>query len=112
MKDKDLVMLTIAGLREEYNVIKGNLLTRLPPVRFNELHGLLCDHDYVFTKTLTPQAFLANTAPISQPPTATVSSVQQPNLDQLQQQLQSIQLVASQLGYQLNPLPTPRAQAY
>ncbi|KAJ9563059.1 hypothetical protein OSB04_008219 [Centaurea solstitialis] len=28
MKDKDLVMLTIAGLREEYNVIKGNLLTR------------------------------------------------------------------------------------
>ncbi|KAI3667712.1 hypothetical protein L6452_42781 [Arctium lappa] len=98
MKDKDLVMLTIAGLRDEYNVIKGNLLTRLPPVRFNELHGLLCDHDYVFTKNLPPQAFLAPTAPTSQPQPA-------PTLDPLQQQLQSIQLTASQLGYQLNPLP-------
>ncbi|KAJ9566905.1 hypothetical protein OSB04_002871 [Centaurea solstitialis] len=112
MKDKDLVMLTIAGLREEYNVIKGNLLTRLPPVRFNELHGLLSDHDYVFTKTLTPQAFLTNTTSTPQPPTTVVSSVQQPTLDQIQQQLQSIQLVASQLGYQLNPLPTQRAHAY
>ncbi|KAJ0902932.1 putative transcription factor interactor and regulator CCHC(Zn) family [Helianthus annuus] len=107
-------MLTLAGLREEYNGLKANLLARSPPVNFHELHGLLSDHDYVITKILatTPQAFMANAAPTPQPLTAVASSNPQPNLDQLQQQLQNIQLMASQLGYQLNPISSPRPQAY
>ncbi|XP_022020042.1 uncharacterized protein LOC110920115 [Helianthus annuus] len=75
MKDKDLAMLTISGLREEYNGLKANLLARSPPINFDELHGLLCDHDYMITKFLptqatSPQAFVATATP--QPP--------QPNL--------------------------------
>lgn len=38
-------MLTILGLQDEYNGLKSNLLARLPPVTFNDLHGLLFDHD-------------------------------------------------------------------
>lgn len=40
MKDKDLVMLTISGLRDEYNGLKSNLLARHPSITFNDLHGL------------------------------------------------------------------------
>ena len=43
MKDKDLVMLTISGLRDEYNGLKSTLLARQPPVTFSDLHGLLSD---------------------------------------------------------------------
>ncbi|KAJ0788607.1 putative RNA-directed DNA polymerase [Helianthus annuus] len=114
VKDKDLVMLTLTGLREEYNGLKANLLARVPPVSFHELHGLLCDHDYVFTRmmTATPHAFMANAPSIQQSSSTAAPSVQQPNIDQLQQQLQNIQLMATQLGYQLNPIQSPRPQAY
>lgn len=50
MKDKDLVMLVIAGLREEYNGLKSTLLSHQTPIAFTELHGLLSDHDYVVRK--------------------------------------------------------------
>jgi len=103
MKDKDLVMLAISGLREEYNGLKSNLLARHPPVAFNELHGLLCDHDFLINKSqpsptvLTqPQAFLASTG-------------DRTNLPQQLAQLQSLHQLASQLGFQLNLASQPQA---
>ena len=44
-KEKDPVMLVIAGLRDDYNGLKSTLLSRQVPTTFNELHGLLSDHD-------------------------------------------------------------------
>ncbi|KAJ0697300.1 putative RNA-directed DNA polymerase [Helianthus annuus] len=107
--DSDLVMHTLAGLREEYTGLKGSVLGRKPPIQFNEIYSLLSDHDYAVTKTFSPNpsAFLAAAQPPSQP-SAVPSS---PNLDQLQQQIQNLQLVASQLGYQLQPNPS-QPQAY
>ncbi|KAJ9553489.1 hypothetical protein OSB04_017534 [Centaurea solstitialis] len=65
MKEKDLVMLVISGLREEYNGLKSTLLGRQFPTAFAELHGLLSDHDYMIKKFPTevslPQAFTAVT---------------------------------------------------
>ncbi|KAM0012297.1 putative glutamate synthase (NADH) [Helianthus debilis subsp. tardiflorus] len=102
---------------EEYNGLKANLLARSPPVSFNELHGLLSDHDYLITRMLAantqvPQAFLAAATPTQQPLSAATTPPQQPNLDYIQQQLHNLQLMASQLGYQLNPVTSPRPQAF
>ncbi|KAD5802992.1 hypothetical protein E3N88_14352 [Mikania micrantha] len=47
-------------------------------------------------------------APVSQQPSSATPLVTQPTLDQLQQQIQNIQLITSQLSQQLNPRP----QAY
>ena len=97
MKDNDLVMLAISGLREEYNGLKSTLLARHPPISFNELHGLLSDHDYMINKPITttatasPQVFATST----------------------RNAIQSLQQLASQLGFQLNPIasqqPSPQA---
>ncbi|KAM0001405.1 putative RNA-directed DNA polymerase [Helianthus debilis subsp. tardiflorus] len=104
-KDKDLVMLVLSGLREEYNGLKTNLLTRSPPVVFNELHGLLTDHDYMLNRTnrSAPQVFTASTADLTSKPNALQLS-----------QVQTLQHLASQLGYQLQPIvsPTPQPQAF
>ncbi|GJX29430.1 putative RNA-directed DNA polymerase, partial [Tanacetum coccineum] len=63
VKEKDLVMLVISGLREEYNGLKSTLLARQIPTAFTELHGLLSDHDYMVKKSapvVSPaQAFAA-----------------------------------------------------
>lgn len=53
MKDKDIVMLDISGLREEYNSLKSTIVHRHPPVMFFELHSLLADHEYLVKKTST-----------------------------------------------------------
>lgn len=50
MKDKDLVMLVIVGLREEYNGLKSTLLARQTSTAFTKLNGLLSDHDYMVRK--------------------------------------------------------------
>ncbi|KAJ0727195.1 putative RNA-directed DNA polymerase [Helianthus annuus] len=113
-KDKDVVMLTIAGLREEYNSLKGNLLARNPPVQFNELYGLLTDHDYMITKNQEPQPSLI-------PQAYNSTTKQPPTINNIQSQLQNLQLLAAQLGYQLQPTPntnqpspafSPQPQAY
>ncbi|XP_076926670.1 uncharacterized protein LOC143589939 [Bidens hawaiensis] len=68
MKEKDIVMLVISGLREEYNYLKPTLITRHPPVVFLELHGLHADHEYMTKKTdpeptvLAVQAFTATSS--------------------------------------------------
>nr|GEV60250.1 hypothetical protein [Tanacetum cinerariifolium] len=56
VKDKDLVMLAVSGLREEYNGLKTTITVRQSPTAFSELHALLSDHDYMLGKTqLTAQ---------------------------------------------------------
>ncbi|KAK1429018.1 hypothetical protein QVD17_11217 [Tagetes erecta] len=99
MKDKDLVMLVISGLKEEYNGLKSNLLARHPPITFNELYGLLHDHDYMINTNnssspaaIPAQAFVATASPSP------------PNISAIQSQLNSLQLLAGQLGYQLSPI--------
>lgn len=104
VKDKDLVMLVISGLREEYNGLKSSLLGRQSPLAFAELHGLLSDHDYMLKKSIPvvppTQAFTTTT---SRPATAS-SSQSDP--------LQALQQLVSQLGLQLQPLNQPSTQAF
>nr|GEV27106.1 retrovirus-related Pol polyprotein from transposon TNT 1-94 [Tanacetum cinerariifolium] len=56
IKDKDLVMPVVSGLREEYNGLKTTITARQSPTAFSELHALLSDHDYMHGKTRTPIA--------------------------------------------------------
>ncbi|GKB26900.1 nucleotide-binding alpha-beta plait domain-containing protein [Tanacetum coccineum] len=41
VKDKDLVMLAVSGLPEEYNGLKTTITARQSPITFSELHALL-----------------------------------------------------------------------
>nr|GEX54133.1 nucleotide-binding, alpha-beta plait [Tanacetum cinerariifolium] len=54
VKDKDLVMLAVSCLREEYNGLKTTITARQSPTAFSELHALLGDHDYMLGKTRAP----------------------------------------------------------
>nr|GEV06272.1 retrovirus-related Pol polyprotein from transposon TNT 1-94 [Tanacetum cinerariifolium] len=56
VKDKDLVMLVVLGLREEYNSLKTTITARQSATAFSELHAFLSDHDYMLGKTRTPIA--------------------------------------------------------
>nr|GEV39509.1 nucleotide-binding, alpha-beta plait [Tanacetum cinerariifolium] len=51
IKDKDLIMLAVSGLREEYNGLKTTITSRQSPTAFSELHALLSNHDYMLGKT-------------------------------------------------------------
>nr|KAJ0210497.1 hypothetical protein LSAT_V11C400220110 [Lactuca sativa] len=53
MKENDLVMLVLSGLREEYNGLKSTIYARQVPIPLVDLHALLLDHDYMFLKTST-----------------------------------------------------------
>ncbi|KAJ0467966.1 putative RNA-directed DNA polymerase [Helianthus annuus] len=78
VKDKDLVMLAVAGLREEYRGLKGNIVARQSPPAFSELYALLADHDFLVRKpeSIPPtQAFTAVTNSRDQQP----ASDPQPN---------------------------------
>nr|GEX67473.1 ribonuclease H-like domain-containing protein [Tanacetum cinerariifolium] len=54
VKDKDLVMLVVLGLCEEYNDLKTIIISYPIPTAFSELHALLSDHDYMLGKTRAP----------------------------------------------------------
>ncbi|GKB73893.1 nucleotide-binding alpha-beta plait domain-containing protein [Tanacetum coccineum] len=60
VKDKDLVMLVVSGLREEYNGLKTTITARQSPTAFSELHALLNDHDYMLGKTRTPASSITS----------------------------------------------------
>ncbi|GJR17971.1 putative RNA-directed DNA polymerase [Tanacetum coccineum] len=60
VKDKDLVMLVVSGLREEYNGLKTTITARQSPTAFSELHVLLSDHDYMLGKTRAPAPFITS----------------------------------------------------
>ncbi|GJR38129.1 beta-grasp domain-containing protein [Tanacetum coccineum] len=65
-KEKNLVMLVIAGLSEDYNGLKSTLLARQAPTAFHELQGLLSDHDYMIKQYVlvipSLQAFTTKTS--------------------------------------------------
>ncbi|KAJ9553675.1 LOW QUALITY PROTEIN: hypothetical protein OSB04_017720 [Centaurea solstitialis] len=104
MKQKDVVMLVLSGLRDEYNGLKSTILARPTPIRFADLHALMLDHDYMISKTFTEvtpaQAFV--TATSNQKPPLSSSS---------QTSTEAVQL-AAQLGFQLQPLSSQQPQAY
>lgn len=50
-KYKDLVMLSISGLRDEYNGMESNHPVCSPLIAFNEFHDLLSDHDFMINKS-------------------------------------------------------------
>ncbi|KAJ9565882.1 hypothetical protein OSB04_001848 [Centaurea solstitialis] len=80
VSDKDLVMLTVSALREEYNSFKLTIAGRKLPTRFIELHALLNDHDYMIRKTWvsttqTVQAFNMITNAVSTPSASALSSL-------------------------------------
>ncbi|GJV21559.1 nucleotide-binding alpha-beta plait domain-containing protein [Tanacetum coccineum] len=65
IKDKDLVMLVVSGLREEYNGLKTTITAHQSPTAFSEFHALLSDYDYMLGKTRAPapsitSSFFAN----------------------------------------------------
>ncbi|GJT14188.1 putative RNA-directed DNA polymerase [Tanacetum coccineum] len=67
VKDKDLVMLVVSGLREEYNGLKTTIAARQSATASGELYALLSDHDYMLGKTRAPapsitSSFVANYA--------------------------------------------------
>ncbi|KAK9051887.1 hypothetical protein SSX86_028515 [Deinandra increscens subsp. villosa] len=104
MKEKDLVMLVVSGLREEYNGVKSAALSR--QLVFNELHALFADHEYMLQKpspSVPPtQAF--HTASSVNPPPSPVA-----NADAIK----AVQNLAAQLGLQLQlPAQTQPPQAY
>ncbi|MFS8009364.1 hypothetical protein Hanom_Chr14g01283871 [Helianthus anomalus] len=93
MPKKDLVMLVVAGLREEYNGVKQSLLHSQFTAVFSELPCLLADHEFLIhkpTPELAPaQAFTdATTASPTSVPDDTVAAIQQ---------------LVSRLGFQLQP---------
>lgn len=99
-------MLTISGLRDEYNGLKSN--ARQPPVTFNDLHGILSDHDYQINKSATlpvtsPQVYAAATG-------GNLSN-SLPDLTAIQSQISSLHMLASQLGYQLHPIGSNNTQS-
>ncbi|GKC83159.1 hypothetical protein Tco_1138876, partial [Tanacetum coccineum] len=54
VKDKDLVMLAVSGLHEEYKSLKTTITAHQSPTAFSELYALLSDHDYMLGKTCVP----------------------------------------------------------
>ncbi|KAJ0542271.1 putative RNA-directed DNA polymerase [Helianthus annuus] len=104
MPEKDIIMLVVAGLREEYNGVKQNLLAREFTAVFSELPGLLADHEFLIKKPVPDvspaQAFTASTA--AQPSPASNDTIQ------------ALQQIAGRLGFQLqpttglSPAPTPQ----
>ncbi|PWA91135.1 hypothetical protein CTI12_AA094000 [Artemisia annua] len=96
-KEKDLVMLVVTGLREEYDGFKSQIVGRQFPAAFSDLHALLSDHDYMLRKppSASVQAFAA-AAPSAPTASAAISSLPPDTVHALQQ-------VLSQLGLQVQP---------
>ncbi|GJW63028.1 nucleotide-binding alpha-beta plait domain-containing protein [Tanacetum coccineum] len=106
VKDKDLVMLVVSGLREEYNGLKTTITARQSPTAFSELHALLSDHDYMLGKTRAPapsitSSFAANYA---------VGSPSMPEARQAQ--LSELTAQLSALGFQVSPIAPSGPQAF
>ncbi|GJU88848.1 putative RNA-directed DNA polymerase [Tanacetum coccineum] len=106
VKDKDLVMLDVLGLREEYNGLKTTITARQSPTAFSELHALLSDHDYMLGKTCAPApsitlSFAANYA-VGSP---SMTEPRQAQLSELAAQL-------SALGFQVSPIIPSGPQAF
>nr|GEX83082.1 putative ribonuclease H-like domain-containing protein [Tanacetum cinerariifolium] len=106
VKDKDLVMLVVSGLREEYYGLKTTITARQSSTAFSELHALFSDHDYMLGKTRAPapsitSSFAANYA---------VGSPSMPEA----RQAQISELIAqlSALRFQVSPIAPSGPQAF
>ncbi|XP_035838261.1 uncharacterized protein LOC118485863 [Helianthus annuus] len=101
MKDKDIVMLVIAGLREEYDSLKPTLIGRQPCVTLLELPSLLADYEYMIKKVVpvipAVQAFLT-TANQNSSHSNSSSSPQLPD-----ETIKSLQQLMTQLGFTVQP---------
>ncbi|GJR39002.1 nucleotide-binding alpha-beta plait domain-containing protein [Tanacetum coccineum] len=106
VKDKDLVMLAVSGLREEYNNLKTIITVRQSLTAFNEFHALLSDHDYMHGKNHAPapsitSSFAANYA------------VGSPSmLEARQAQLSELTAQLSAPGFQVSPIVPSGPQAF
>jgi hypothetical protein len=103
IKEKDLVMLIISGLRDEYHGIKTMALTR--SMAYNELHAVFADHDYMLKRA-------APSVPPTQAFTAAVkasAAAGTPPLQPSDAAVQAVQQLASQLGLQLQLPAQPQA---
>ncbi|GKB23572.1 nucleotide-binding alpha-beta plait domain-containing protein [Tanacetum coccineum] len=106
VKDKDLVMLVVSGLREEYNGLKTTITARQSPTAFSELHALLSDHDYMLGKIHAPapsitSSFAANYA---------VGSPSMPKARHAQ--LSELTAQLSALGFQVSPIAPSGPQVF
>lgn len=110
VSDKDLVMLAVSGLREEYNSLKSTITARQCPTAFTELHALLSDHDFMIEKSRTP------TTPVVHAFHTTTTDSTTPSASALATQLGSITAALNSLGFNIvpntsfgSPLPSPQA---
>nr|GEV52425.1 nucleotide-binding, alpha-beta plait [Tanacetum cinerariifolium] len=106
VKDKDLVMLVVLGIRKEYNRLKTTITARQSLTTFSELHALLSDHDYMLGKTRAPApsitlSFVENYAVGSQ----SMPEARQAQLSELTAQL-------SALGFQVLSIAPFGPQAF
>ncbi|GKA55347.1 hypothetical protein Tco_0754296 [Tanacetum coccineum] len=106
VKDKDLVMLVVSCLREEYNGLKTTITARQSLTAFSELHAFLSDHDYMLGKTRAPalsitSSFAANYA---------VGSPSMPEARQAQ--LSELTAQLSALGFQVSLIAPCGPQAF
>ncbi|XP_052623590.1 uncharacterized protein LOC128128866 [Lactuca sativa] len=79
-------------------------MARQVPTSFQELHGLLADHDFMVKKSIPA------VAPIQA--FATTSSIRSTPMTTPPDALQTLQQLASQLGFQINPAPASSPQAF
>ncbi|GJU67166.1 putative RNA-directed DNA polymerase [Tanacetum coccineum] len=104
--DKDLVMLVVSGLREEYNGLKTTITARQSPTAFSELHALLSDHDYMLGKTRAPAPSITS----SFVATYVVGSPSMPEARQAQ--LSELTAQLSALRFQMSPIAPSGPQAF
>nr|GFB13037.1 nucleotide-binding, alpha-beta plait [Tanacetum cinerariifolium] len=98
VNDKDLVMVAVSGLHEEYNGLKTTITTRQSPTAFSELHALLSDHDYMLEKTRAP-------APSITSYFATNYAVCSPSMPEARQaQVSELTAQLSALGFHVSPI--------
>nr|GEV38498.1 hypothetical protein [Tanacetum cinerariifolium] len=102
IKDKDLVMLVVSGLREEYNGLKTTITSRQSPTAFRELHALLSDHDYILGKTRAPAPSITSSF-------ATNRAMGSPRMLEARQ-AQLSELTAH--GFQVSPIAPSGPQAF
>ncbi|GJY11383.1 putative RNA-directed DNA polymerase [Tanacetum coccineum] len=96
-KEKDLVMLVVIGLRDEYDGFKSQIVGRQFPTAFSDLHSLLFDHDYMIKKPpLASVQVFAAAAPSAPTASAAISSLPPDTVNALQQVLSQLDLQVQQ----------------
>ncbi|GKC10457.1 hypothetical protein Tco_1007239 [Tanacetum coccineum] len=106
VKDKDLIMLAVSGLHEEYNGLKTIITARQSPTAFSELHALFSDHDYMLGKTCSPAPSITSSFAANY----TVGSPSM--LEARQAQLSKLAAQLSSLGFQVSPIAPSSQQGF